>query len=212
MAKYCSKCNKKISIFSAKYHIGKQVLCSKCANGISRENSIYKSSKKTQEDFGRKDVFYSGLVTENGIRIHPFLNEVTTKEDIESNLRKISNLPVDIQKKILKVPQFEIFFENNIPFYITQYDSVKKELPRFNGCYSYYDPVQDTEAYKIVIEDVKKIADKEYEEEMIKQFGTKEVFGGVHRYYAIEAKILYEKYGIHCINNPMSLNHDLYID
>ncbi len=123
---------------------------------------------------------YSGLVVKNDIRINPVSDEVTTEEDIESNLIKINTLPRDIKDKILKVPQFEIFFENNIPYYITQNDTVKKELPKNNGCYFYYDPVKDTEAYKIVIEDVKKIAIKEYEKEMIKEFGTKAVLGGVH--------------------------------
>ena len=212
MAKYCSKCNKKLSFFSAKYPIGSHILCSECANGISQTNSINNNSKKTQEFFVKKDVFYSGLIVKSGIRIHPVSEEITTKEDIESNLRKINNLPVDIKKKILKVPQFEIFFENNTPYYVTQNDSVKKELPRANGSYGYYDPVMDTEAYKIVIEDVKKIANKEYEEEMIKEFGAKIVLGGVHRYWAIEANILYKKYGICCINNPMSLNYGLFID
>lgn len=212
MAKYCCKCKKKIGIFSAAYPIGNQVLCRGCANDVSQANSINNNSKKTQEDFGKNNVFYSGLVLKDSIRINPGLGEVTTKEDIENNLRKINNLPEHIKNKILEVPQFEIFFENNTPYYITQNDPVKKELPRANGCYFYYDPVKDTEAYKIVIEDVKKTADKEYEDEMIKKYGTKKVLGGVHLYYVIEARILYEKYGIHCINNPMSLNRDIYID
>ena len=209
MAKYCCKCKKKIGFFSATYFIGEQEICKKCANNVSVD---CKDLKNIDEDLGRTDIFYSGLIIKSGIRIHPVFDEVTTEKDIENNLNKINNLPNNIKTKVLKVPQFKIFFENNIPYYTTQNNFEKKELPKVNGCYSYYDPVQDTEAYKLIIDDVEKLAQQKYEEEMIKEFGTKEVFGGVHRYYAIESHILYEKYGIHCINNPMSLNHDLYID
>lgn len=207
MAKYCCKCKKKISFFSATYFIGEQSFCRECANYVSES---CKDLNNSDEDLGGTDIFYSGLVIESGIQIHPFY--VTTEKDIENNLIKINNLPKNIKTKVLEVPQFKIFFENNIPYYTTQNNSEKNELPKVNGCYGYYDPVKDTEAYKLIIDDVGKLAQQKYEEEMIKEFGTTKVFGGVHSYYAIESGILYEKYGIRCINNPMSLNHDLYID
>ena len=59
---------------------------------------------------------------------------------------------------------------------------------------------------------MEQISRKKYEKHMIERFGTEYVMGGIHTYLSIEADTLYEKYGIHCINNPMSLNQDLYID
>ena len=64
----------------------------------------------------------------------------------------------------------------------------------------------------MVINEVRKIAQREYEEEMLRQYGTKVVLGGVHIYYSIEASVLYRKYGIRYVNNPQKLNHGLFID
>ncbi|MBQ9691757.1 MAG: hypothetical protein IJV70_01210 [Clostridia bacterium] len=85
-------------------------------------------------------------------------------------------------------------------------------MPRKNGRGFYYDPVEDTPIFKMVINEVRKIAQREYEEEMLRQYGTKVVLGGVHIYYSIEASVLYRKYGIRYVNNPQKLNHGLFID
>lgn len=150
--------------------------------------------------------YYSGLIVDADI------DRLSNKFEIRRNWKKIKNLPSHISEKILALPQFEIFFEGTVPYYLTQNSNIKKELPRRNGKGFFYDPVEDTEAYKLVIENVKDLAQIEYEKQMMKRFGTKRVFGGVHIYYIIESNILYEKYGIRCINNPMQLNNGLHID
>lgn len=155
---------------------------------------------------------YSGLIVSDDIKVHPYLNIPNNKTVIKDNLEKIKKLPKELCDKILEIPQFEIFFEGNVPYYITNNDSVKKELPKSNGGDWYYDPVEDTEAYKMVIEEVQKEAQKIHEDELMKAFGTIHVLGGVHGYFGIESKILYEKYGICCINHPMDLNLGLFID
>ena len=209
MAKYCCKCGKRMRFFSATYFIGDQVFCGDCVDNVSE---ACKDSKNINENLDETEILYSGLIAKSGIKTHPVQDEVITEKEIESNLTKINNLPKKIKTKILKIPQFKIFFENDIPYYISQNIFQKKELPKRKGSGWYYDPVEKTAGYKLVIDDVKKMAEKEYEAEMIKEFGTRNVLGGVHRYYAIEANILYEKYGICCINNPMYLNPGLHID
>lgn len=206
MPKYCDKCKKKIDVFSKTYPIDNQVFCRKCANNVLESKAL----EKTLGWYSIEDIYYSGLVVENGVRTHLALKPVVTKEESENTFRKINDLPSDIKNKILEVPQFKIFFKNDIPYYITQNDPIEKKLPKSEGCY--YDPVKDTEAYKIVVEDVIAIAVQRHKEHMIKHFGSESILGDVHIYYAIEAHVLYDKYGILCVNNPMSLNHHLFID
>jgi len=144
----------------------------------------------------RSELMYSGLILdEEGII-----------------LDKIKELPKHIGEKILELPQYEIFFEGYKAFYRDSKSGDVKELPKRNGNGFYYDPVENTEAYKLVIGEVKSIAENEYKQQMLEVFGTTRVFGGVHTLYNKEARILYDKYGITWINNPMRLNRGLCID
>lgn len=217
MNKYCCVCMKKLSIFSKTYCIDGQVFCSKCAIEFSKKRSF-------SQNFGwysQEDIYYSGVITESGVRTNLALTPVVTDEELENKFKKINALPSDIKNKILEIPQIKIFFKrekplSDNPFYmdtpycVTQNDPTEKVLPKING--EYYDPIKDTEAYKLVINGVRTIANQRYKEHMIKYFGSEYVLGGIHIYYTIEAQVLYDKYGINCVNNPMSLNHDLYID
>ena len=221
MIKRCFKCNKMITILSKSHIIDNQILCKNCA----LENSNAKTLERTYGWYSREDEYYSGLIIENGIKTYLAFKPIVTNEELEINREKINSLPIDIRNKILEIPQYKIFFkkvisthtaehslfsEKSVPYYVTQNNPVEIILPQNNGLY--YDPVKDSAAYKMVIEEVSQIAKQKHKEHMIKHFGEEYVIGGIHIYYAIEAHILYEKYGIYCINNPMSLNKGLYLD
>lgn len=158
------------------------------------------------------NIYFSGLITTPNVTTHPVSTHQYCEADIENNINKIRNLPENIREQILKIPQYKIFFRGGIPYYKTKGMLFARKLPRVNKKGIYYDPVQDTKAYQMVIEDVEKIASKEYEETMLKKYGTTQVFGGIHQYFGIKSSILYEKYGIYCIHNPMTLNKGLFID
>ena len=221
MIKRCFKCKKILTVFSKSSIIENHTFCKACALEMAKA----KASKKTYGRYSRNDEYYSGLIVENGIKTYLASKPILTCEEIEINREKINNLPIDIRNKILEIPQYKIFFKtsadqnkteqsmfssNSVPYYVTQNDQIPKVLPQNNGLY--YDPVKDSEAYKMVIKEVSQIANQRYREYLLKAFGGKNVIGGAHIYYAIEADTLYEKYGIYCINNPMSLNKGLRID
>ena len=154
--------------------------------------------------------YFSGLVKQPDVSKLSEFYKMKSALDVRNNLIKIESLPSPVSEAILSLPQFEIFFEGSTPYYTVD-GGEKQELPRRNGGF-YYDPVEDTEAFKLVIDDVKNAAREEADNELMKRFGTKHVMGGVHIYYGVEAKIMYEKYGITYINNPMTLNLGLHID
>ena len=153
--------------------------------------------------------YFSGLVTEPDVSGLSDFGKFKSALDITNNLKKIRALPSPLSEAILGLPQFEIIFEGQTPFYLTE--DGRCELPKRYG-ERYYDPVEDTEAFKLVIDEVRAEARAEADKELLKRFGTTRVMGGVHVYYGIEARIMYEKYGITYINNPMTLNLGLHID
>lgn len=217
MAKYCCACVKKLSIFSKTSRIDRQVFCRECTLEFSRKRRL----EATFEFYNQEEIYYSGVITESGARTNLALNPVVTDEELENNLKKINTLPLNLKKKILEIPQIKIFFKRekplihnpfytDTPYYITKNDPTEKVLPKING--EYYDPTKNTEAYKLVIQDVRAIASQRHKEHMMKYFGSENASGSIHIYYAIEAQVLYEKYGMNCVNNPMSLNRDLCID
>ena len=211
MIKRCSKCKKTICFSSQAYNIDDKLFCCKCANEISKAKAL----EKTLGWYSQEDFYYSGLIVENDVKTYLALKPIATREEIENNLIKINNLHPEIKNKILEVPQIKIFFENDIPYYVTKNNSTKIMLPfrNENGTRYYYDPVEDTEAYKMVIDDVTSMAEDKFKEHMKKHFDSDEyILGACHIHWAIEAMVLYEKYGIYCINNPMSLNRHLFID
>lgn len=126
-------------------------------------------------------------------------------------ISKLQNVPKYVADKILELPQYEIFFCGYKGYYRDSINMAVRELPRGEDG-GYYDPVCDTEAYNLVIHEVKNLARHKYEELMMRQFGTTSVFGGCHTYYRIEASILFEKYCITCINHPSDLNMGLFLD
>ena len=154
--------------------------------------------------------YFSGLIRMPEMESGSDFDKFKRKLDSVNNLKKIEALPPHISEKILALPQFEIFFEDRTPYYTVD-GGEKTELPKGYNDF-YHDPVEDTEVFKLVINEVRALAQKEYEDEIIKRFGTKRVMGGVHIYYSTEAKIMYEKYGITYINNPTALNLGLHID
>ena len=217
MAKYCCACMKKLSIFSKTSRIDGQVFCRECTLEFSRKRWL----EATFGFYSQEEIYYSGVITESGAQTNLALNPVVTDKELENNLKKINALPLNLKNKILEIPQIKIFFKreqplvNNpfyrdTPYYTTKNDPTEKVLPKING--EYYDPTINTEAYKLVIQGVKAIANRRYKEHMMKYFGSEDISGSIHIYYAIEAQVLYEKYGINCVNNPMSLNHELFID
>ena len=155
--------------------------------------------------------FYSGLIVDPDVEksIYLYPRTSTGISEIQSNLAKIEKLPWFIRDEILKIPQFEIFFENNIPYYTTQFSDDKKELP----CSSwYYDPVMDTRGYEL-ISDIAYLKGKAlWEDYMIRTYGKREVFGTAHIMSRFIEEVLYNDYGIRCIHNPMVLNRNLYAD
>lgn len=154
---------------------------------------------------------YSGLIFDDITGEKSIWGILKNKKRIKSNYKKIKKLPKHIADKILELPQYEIFFKGGIPYYKDSKSNIEKELPKRDGNGFYYDPVEDTEAYRLVIDDVKISAMNEYEKQMYEQYGSMPVLGGEHFYYTIEADILYKKYGITCINNPMKFN-DMLLD
>ncbi len=148
---------------------------------------------------------YSGLIVDPDISTYSFFDKIKRKKEIRKNIKKIKMLPEYISEKILEVPQFEIFYQGFTPYYITQNDLEKKEFPKNDDGY-YYDPVMDTEAYKMIKESVEKKARKIYEEDMIKKYGTTNILGAYLFYDFVEATVLYEDYGIFCFNSLACFN------
>ena len=210
MIKRCFKCKKIICFSFQTYTIDEHIYCRKCAHEVAHAKAL----EKTFGWYSKEDSYYSGLLVESGVKTYLALKPIATKEELESNWTKINNLPLEIKSKILEVPQVRIFFEEDIPYYVTQNDSTKKRLPMHKsfGENLYYDPIEDTEAYKMVIDEVVAIANERFQKHMEKHFGAEYPIGAIHIHLAIEAMVLYEKYGIYCINNPMSLNRHLFID
>ena len=152
---------------------------------------------------------YSGFVIEKNINPRSVLYKFKRKKEIMKML-KDKDIPLDIKKAILKMPQYEIFFENFTPYYRENNSPDKKELPMEKGLY--YDPVKCTKAYKSVIKNVKAEAQKEYDKFLADFRDGYAALGDVHKLISIESEILYKKYGIKCINNPMTLNPGVRVD
>ncbi len=211
MTKRCCRCKKRLGIFSKAYHEFGDIYCGNCLS--------QKALEVTYDWYSQDDLYYSGHIVEAGLPTNLALRPLVTQEELDSNLNKINNLPPNIKDKILELPQLKIFFKsegryNDVPYYVTPNDPIEKRLPirEKSGFYEFYDPIEDTEIYNLVIPEIREIANQKYKEHMRKYFDNEFIVGGIHIYLAIEAHTLYEKYGIYCINNPMSLNHDLFID
>lgn len=145
---------------------------------------------------------YSGLINDCSI---------ASRQEIEENLRIINGHEVEIRNKLLEVPQFSILFDNGEPYYFTQYNSERIKLPKTKYG-RYYDPLEDTEAFKMIVSKVKEMAEKEFDELIQREYDGRKKLGSVHLYYGIEKRIMKEHYGLDWINNPMDLNLGLCID
>jgi len=156
--------------------------------------------------------YYSGLVTDETTGSGSIWERIQNKWEIKRNIQKIKLLPQSVRDAVLALPQFEIFFEGSVPYYITKECNIKKRLPQSTPGDLFYDPVKDTDAYKLVIREVQETAKVRYETYMTERFGTQRILGGVHLYCKMEADILYQKYGIRCINDPDCLNIGLHTD
>ena len=88
MVKRCSKCKRLMGLFSKVYTIDDRLYCRKCANEIASAKAL----EKTLGWYSQEDVYYSGLIVENGVKTNLALKPIATKEEIESNLKKINDL------------------------------------------------------------------------------------------------------------------------
>lgn len=152
----------------------------------------------------------SGFVIDKYINPKSFLYKTKRKNEIKKLLSKRNDIPDNIKKALIEMPQYEIFFENFTPYYRENNSPDKKELPMEKGLY--YDPVKSTKAYKLVIKNVKAEAQKEYDKFLADFRDGYAALGDVHKLISIESEILYKKYGIKCINNPMTLNPGVCVD